>query len=426
MKKILSFMAMIVVVVCTLVARDNNRLIVYPTVGQAIPYVSSRIDSLVFTTIEGRVETKVEVFSVTTTSLEVSFTMSEACSSYKFAIVPRLWNDGALESALAAVSYINSLNEQAYYENFDHGEMTGIELTPGVDYVIMTLSYDKLGTPCDVLRAPFTVPATPLKGNPQVTYKVENVGHHDFTITFDPNADVDGYATVAGEKGTTIDMIKQTAMMFGFSCIGDAIKRWGIEETSKETKTWDKMDAGVEYEVLIQAWDENGTYAPIQTVELKTEPYGTAEQANVNITVGKYVLAEWGEEMLPSQFIKFTPDANTNGYYIGVYLAAQFNKYGQDEIVKGILEDPTARIFYGEMETDFQINPNSEVVAIAIPKNAAGENGSIAVKRFTTPDAVSGAPAYKADKQQTVVRKRQMKSTKMVSFQKFSSPVLNK
>lgn len=419
---------MLLVVVCVLFAQaENNRLIVYPASGQPTPFVSSRIDSLVFTTVEGRVAADIIVHSAKTTELTVSFTRTPACDGFKFSIVPKLWNDGNLQNDASAASYIHSAEQQMYYENFDQGTLSGIELKPGVEYVLMTLGYDRLGTQCDVVRVPFTTPAVALSGNPQVKATIEEVKNHEFSITFEPNSDVDGYATVAGEKGTTLDMIRETAMMFGFSCVGDAIQKWGITETSKETKSWTDMEAGVDYEIFIQAWDKNGTYAEMQVVELKTKAYGTSETANVEITAGKYEYADWFGEMLPSQFIKFTPDENTNGYYIGVYVAEQYDQYTQAEIVDAILTNPTSKTFYGVLETDFQINPNTEFVALAIPKNADGEVGNIAVKRFTTPATVGGAAANVPAGKQKTIPQRKVEEKKMSFLRNsFSSPILTK
>lgn len=55
--------------------------------------------------------------------------------------------------------------------------------------------------------------------------------------------------------------------------------------------------------------------------------------------------------------------------------------------------------FYEPVTTDFQIDPNTEAVAIAAAKNANGEWGTICVKRFTTPAATAPAtaPAMKAN-----------------------------
>ena len=58
---------------------------------------------------------------------------------------------------------------------------------------------------------------------------------------------------------------------------------------------------------------------------------------------------------------------------------------------------PTTNWFqYEAMETDFQINPNTECVAIAAAKNGEGTWGECTVLRFTTPAEVSGASPAKA------------------------------
>ena len=49
--------------------------------------------------------------------------------------------------------------------------------------------------------------------------------------------------------------------------------------------------------------------------------------------------------------------------------------------------------FYEPLTTDFQLNPNTEYVAIAAGKNAEDVWGKVTELRFTTPAAPSGAPA---------------------------------
>lgn len=51
----------------------------------------------------------------------------------------------------------------------------------------------------------------------------------------------------------------------------------------------------------------------------------------------------------------------------------------------------TCWFFYDEITTDYQINPNTECVAIAAAKNANNEWGLITELRFTTPESTDGA-----------------------------------
>lgn len=106
---------------------------------------------------------------------------------------------------------------------------------------------------------------------------------------------------------------------------------------------------------------------------------------------------DWYGEMLPSQFLTFTPNDQTSAYRFGVYLAENYNAD-----VEGYQEDlytepsmPTPGWFqYETLTTDYQIDPGTSCVAIAAAKNSNDEWGPVTELFFTTPDNVNGKTVF--------------------------------
>ena len=107
--------------------------------------------------------------------------------------------------------------------------------------------------------------------------------------------------------------------MFGFANIGEMVEAWGIPQTEEYTNTWNNMSPGTEYEIFIQARDSENVMAPHQVFYLTTESLGGEGIAEVTITLGEYKMADWGGEMLPSQFITYTPNDQASRYRFNVY-----------------------------------------------------------------------------------------------------------
>lgn len=377
-------------------AQEMNRLIVNDIDGSYKAFNIEQTESVTFANVVGDVYADVVVHNVTLESLTVSVTRTQACQGFKLTCIPTVLAGQLDDAALA--KYIDDSEPNAYYQDFQEGLMTGIELEPSSEYTLATVGIDEYGTLCKVRRVEFTTPGVPLVGNPQVTAEVIDEQQYSFTVKFTPNADVAGYAYVAGEKGTMQSQYEMFAPMFGFTNFGDMVTAWGVPATDEETYTWSDMAPNTEYEVFIQAWDVNGTYAEYSVIEVSTLGMGGDGEATVTITLGDYRLNDWGGEMLPSQFVTYTPNDQASCYRFGVYLA---NEYDADaELIKAELQsDPpmamTGWFFYEELTTDYQINPNTEVVIIASAKNINGEWGPINEVRFTTPDTPGAAAAKK-------------------------------
>ena len=208
---------------------------------------------------------------------------------------------------------------------------------------------------------------------------------------------------MAGEKGSLQSQYEMFAPMMGFTSFTQMVMSWGYECAGAETKEWTGMAPNTEYEVFYVAIDENGTPAECKCLEVSTISLGGEGEALVEITPGDYMYTDWGGEMKPSQFFTFTPNDQASCYRFSV-IAAQNYDADPEGYKSDLCSDPfmpTAYwFFYEPMTTDFQIDPLTEVVAIAAAKNSLGEWGAVNELRYTTPEEPEGdyleAPARKA------------------------------
>ena len=365
---------------------DPNRLILVEKSGNFKSYVVDRLDYIEFRTVEGEVAADIEILDVTLEIVTVNIMRTQSCQAFKLACYPSVRVASASDDALVAA--VDAEVKDMFWQDFLPAEMSGANLEPKTEYTIVTVGYDSFGTACDVRRAEFTTPAIPVIGEPYVDVEVVDVQQQQFTLRFTPNADVSTYAYVAGAAGEMQSQYEMFAPMMGFSNFGEMIASWGVPSEGVTEWTWTGMQPGTEYEVFIQAYDAAGTMADYQVYTLTTESLGGDGVAEVAITLGDYVLADWNGEILPSQYITYTPNDQSSAYRFNVYTADIYD--ADSEIIKAELcSDPPMPMaywfFYEELTTDYQINPNTECVAIAAAKNAKGEWGPVNEVRFTTP-----------------------------------------
>lgn len=376
-------------------AQDHpERMIVRDTLGQYKGFLVERVADVTFAKLEGKVAAEVKLKEVTADKVYFTTTKTEQCNYYKFDVLPATIAKRLTTEAQTA-AYVDQNSTSLYYDDFTNGGISTETLKDQTDYVAITVGFDKYGIACGTSRAPFTTLRKPLVGNPKVTMAVDSLGKRAFKVTFTPNADVAGYATLSGKKGEIQRQYEQFAPMMGFSNFGEMVKQWGIQhKTETATDTWKDQDPGTEYQVFVQAWDANGTFADCDTLLVTTAKAGGPGAATVSITLGDYKLQDWGGEQKPSQFITFTPNDQASCYRLGVTTAEAYDKdvEGWNNDLRSDPPMPIANWFqYEPIETDFQIDPSIEAVALAAAKNSEGEWGEVTVLRFTTPAEVSAA-----------------------------------
>lgn len=397
MKKISILMASLAIAASSFAQgeAEPNRLIVTNSIGNTKGYVLDRVQDLSFARVDGEVKANVELFSATCEELSLAVTKTEDCSSYKLDILPSVVADRYDD--LTVISYINYTDHEIYYDDFTNATLSGIELQPSTDYVLVTIGIDRYGVEDGVVRVPFTTPSPEIAGSPEIQTEIVDRQLTSFSIKFTPNDDVMEYYCVAGEKGTLMSQYEFFGPMMGLVSFTDMIIKWGgIAHYEEDVIEWTQMAPNTEYEVYYVALDMNGNPAEYQCVEVSTLSLGGNGEAKVDIQIGKYEYADWGGEILPSQYITFTPNEESSCYRFGVYLAERYDPLA-DEIKADLKTDPempTAYwFFYDPMTTDFQINPDTECVAIAAAKNGDGEWGEVTEVRFTTPSEAAGNPA---------------------------------
>lgn len=393
MKK-LSLLIVSLIVCLTSMSQDMNRLIVNSG-WNFDAYMIERVDSITFANIEGEIAADIEVLSTSMEMLTVKITRTANCAAFKLTVVPAIMFEGRDDSEL--VDYIDQSEPNMYWQDFEQGELTGINLVDNANYIVATLGYDNYGVPCEVRTAEFTTPAVELVGSPAVEIEVVEVYEREFTISFTPNEDVAGYSIMCYEKGRMMENYVQWAAMDGWAKPEQMLDSWGIKCEGDYTYTWTGMTPGVDYEIYAQSWDENGTYAPWNMAELTSLAYGGDGEATVTITLGEYKMTDWWGEMLPSQFITFIPNDQTNFFKVNVYTKEVYDENAEAIDAEMQVIYSSWDMQYGELTTDYNIDPNTTCVALACAQNAVGEWGPVAKLEFTTPNEPLPAGAARAN-----------------------------
>ncbi len=413
MKKILTLCISILLCFVGFAQTNPNRILIHESGVGYKGFLAERVDSITFVQLEGEVSAAVEFLGYAkaedSDTIKMAVTRTEKCVGFSLAVLPTVMIKRYNEEQL--ISVILRDNNDVYYQDFTNAALTGLKLEASTDYTIVTVGMDTYGIACGVKKAEFTTPATPLVGNPYVELTPVDVKQREFSVRYEPNDDVMEYYALAMEKGELEAQFEMFAPMFGFKNVGEMVKSWGqIAHYDTDTIVWRDMKPGTEYTVYVQALDVAGTFAELNQIDLTTVSLGGTGAASVSIELTDYVMMDWYGEMLPSQFVLFTPNDQAACYRFGVYKAEIYDADPEGCKTDLCSEPPMPNManwfFYEQIETDYQINPNTECVAIAAAKNINGEWGEITELRFTTPAQVDGvsAPSYK--KQSVKIRSR--------------------
>lgn len=413
MKKILTLCFSILLGVAGFAQTNPNRILIHESGVGYKGYLAERVDSITFVQLEGEVSAAVEFLGYakgeSSDTIQLAVTRTENCAGFAIAVLPSVMIRPYNDTQLISLALRN--NNKVYYQDFTAAALTGLALDASTDYTIVTVGMDVYGIACGVKKADFTTPATPLVGNPYVELTPVEVKQREFSVRYKPNDDVMEYYALAMEKGELEAQFEMFAPMFGFKNVGEMVKSWGqIAYYKTDTIVWRDMKPGTEYTVYVQALDVAGTFAELNQIDLTTASLGGTGAASVSIELTDYVMMDWYGEMLPSQFVLFTPNDQAACYRFGVYTAEEYD--ADPAVCRNYVcsEPPMPNManwfFYEQLETDYQINPNTACVALAAAKNINGEWGEITELRFTTPAQVDGAsvPSYK--KQSVKVRSR--------------------
>lgn len=383
---------------------SNERMVVTSTSGQTTSYAVDRIQQIAFPVASGEAKAEVSVSSIDADNVTFVVTRNEHATSFKLDILPSLRANAMTDEQL--VNYVDANNKSVYTQDFTAGkvELSSFGAKAQTEYTAVTVGIDEFGTLCGVSRANFTTLPAVLVGSPKIEQGELAIDARSFSLTTTANADVKGYATLSGEKGIIQSQYKSWGPMMGFTNFCDMVKSWGFSHEPGEngweavTDSWKDMSPGTDYEIFVQGWDANDNYMPCDTISFTTKELGGAGLATVDIALGDYKLQDWNGEQLYSQFITFTPNDQSSCYRFTVCTAENYNK-DPEGYANDLRQDPPMPMsnwfFYEPITTDFQINPETDAVALAVAKNAKGEWGTVVVKSFTTPSASASAVAKK-------------------------------
>lgn len=382
---------------------DPNRMLIVSETGTTGHKIEN-VKEINFATVEGKVAAEVQLLTYSKESLKVNVQRSEACAGFMIDLVPGVMAHQLESNPASAGAYLRQHSAPTYTDDFEGGEMSGFLLESATEYAVVTLGIDRYGVEGDVSAVYFTTPSATLNGDPRCEGTFVSCTKNEIVLNIKANADVREYYTLIGEKGTLMSQYEQFAPMFGFVNVGQMVQMWsgqGYAGNSSTDKTFSDLAPNTEYEIFLQPVDTNGEFGPLTIVYASTQRVGGDGEAVVNITFGDYKLADWDGQMLPSQYITYTPNDQTWCYRIRVDYKADYEA-NKDEIIDALRSDPPMSVAhwfqYEAITTDYQINPGTEIVATAVAKNAEGEWGPVTEVYYTTPATAPTAVAQRQNK----------------------------
>ena len=375
---------------------DLNRLIIRDKGGYIHPYAINNLDSMFFHQIDGRVAADIEIKDVaikkdenTKDSVTLAVTRSESCKSYKITCVTKPIAD-VLTNDAACAGYFDQIKSNVYNQDFTNAGLTGFDFAfqPKTEYAIITLGYDEIGTPCEMVKAYFTTPALPIKGTPEVKYDVTDIQPFSISVSFKPNSDVGGYAVTLFGKGEAEQQFKMWAARFGFANIGEMVYAFGYKGVAGKDTTfvWKDETPNTEYEIYVQPWDKNGTLTDYFMIPVTTAKLGGEGVAESTIAFGDFKkdknTDQWYQEVV------VTENDQCACHFVNLYTEEEWS-VGEDSIKRAIINicnNPFYKpIVYGSETACIYANPETTYHVAVLSQNANGEWGPLVSEKVTTP-----------------------------------------
>ncbi|GAB6975964.1 hypothetical protein [Prevotella falsenii] len=376
---------------------EPNRLVVLEKTNSHKAFIVDRIDNIFFATVEGRVAADVTFKDYKTgptgDTIWVAVTKTPECKSYKIACIPQSLSSKITTDEIA-VSYFERTNQTMMQDDFTNAQMTGFDqpFNDNTPYTIITLGYDKYGVACSMSKAEFTTPKKPLVGTPKVTGEILNTTATTIKAKFTGNADAKGYAFCIFLKGEAQKQFEQFGPMMGLTNMGDMIKKWGVKCTGEYTYEWTGMQPNTDYEIYVQAWDVQETYADMVVVPVTTKKLGGTGVAKVNIEIKEF--AKSGDSYY--QRVIYTPNAECSLHRDIIIEKQAFDKsdMGEAGVIALLKEDHDKDPYwnqYGVDDATWNANPSTTYYACSLAKNINDEWGPLEKVEFTTPAAPAGS-----------------------------------
>lgn len=416
-----------------------DRVVIYKQGFDPQSILAERVDSIAFMQIEGKIEVAVTAgeysYDESTEQGEVPVTIirGEGCAAFQCMIARADQVDAITdESQLAAI--IEQQAGDLYWQDYTEAEgavFNELELLDGYDYYVLCLAYDNWGTPCSVSKAKFNVPKIPLQGDPQVEVTFSDITDRSFKATLTPNADVSSFGYIYAWKG---QIALQSAMFGGVEGYLNGMFAAKSETEVVINGDCNYYEPGSEWEVGTLAKDADGRYdkAILHTVKTALHGDGTTTP-DVEIKVGNYFMSEWWDENAqanvdkPTLHVDFTPNAGANCFRYSVWTKDVYDQYSEECIESVATDmDPNswATSYYYNIDPcwdEFQLEPNTAIVIVAVPKANDGTWGEPVIVEYTTPAEVGPAeetPAATAAKGLAMPATKSAKAESTVNFQR--------
>lgn len=320
-------------------------------------------------------------------SVTLAVTRSESCKSYKITCVTKPIAD-VLTNDAACAGYFDQIKSNVYKQDFTNAGLTGFDFAfqPKTEYAIITLGYDEIGTPCEMVKAYFTTPALPIKGTPEVKYDVTDIQPFSVSVSFKPNSDVGGYAVTLFGKGEAEQQFKMWATRFGFANIGEMVYAFGYKgEAGKDTTfVWKEEKPNTEYEIYVQPWDKNGTLTDYFMIPVTTAKIGGEGVAESTIALGGFKKNKENNQWY--QEVTVTQNDQCACHITNLFTEEEWS-VGEDSLKRAILSNPflSYYVVYGNEEVGLYANPETTYHVAVLSQNANGEWGPLVSEKVTTP-----------------------------------------
>lgn len=406
MKKLILTAAVACGAIFSYAQTESKRVAIYKQ-GYYTPQcmLAERIDSIVFMKAESNVSVTLEVGDYVydeeseTGTLYMSATRSENCTAFQCTIVDAEQFDAYTEGEQAGLLEQNG--GELYYEDFGEGSaFNNIDVPDGKDYYVVALAYDNWGTPCSVTKAKFTVPKIPLVGEPKVDVTFSDITYKSFKATITPNKDASSFGYLYAWKG---QLLLQSEMMGGIENYLNSFIAASSKTEVSLTGDANYYEPGTEWEIGVLPKDVNNRYDGVQWFYTKTAYYGDGVTTpSVEITTPKYYMSKWTNEVglpvyKPTLRVEITPNKGSNCYRFATWYKADYEKDPEGCIASLATDmDPNswATSYYYNIEPsydEYAIDPNTEIVIVAVPKATDGTWGEPVVLNYTTPEKADPA-----------------------------------
>lgn len=409
MKKIFTTIILAVMAVVGYAQTNPNRMLVTDKAGNTKGFLVERIDSVSFVSQEGRVAADVEYkgfySGATGDTVVLAVKRTPECVGFKIVCLSKLRAD-ALSTEAAMANYVDANGGDILFQDFTEGKLSGFDFSfkPNTEYAILTVGYDQYQIPCAATRTNFTTPKKDLVGDCTVNYTIDEVTTSDITISFNPASGVAGYAAILFPAGTAEQNFETMGPIFGFETMGDYVKGFGFNNSGPATNTWTKNNPGSDYEIYVQAWDVNNTYADMLIIPVTTKKLGGEGVAEMDITIGDF---NGDAQTGYYQVVTYTPNDQTSMHRDMLIVKDAYEKeWGEEKILEYLKADNPEDPYWNQYGVDvayWTADPNTTYIAFSIAQNINEEWGPLASKEFTTPASAA------SQKQQNVpVMKRQL------------------